>query len=314
MLVITAGSLMHMLIAVGLLFTVYAVRGELVERPGAEVAVQDNGPADEAGLQLGRHRAQHRRGDRRRLRDELGAARPDARAGRRRPDRRRARWRAVDDRGGARARTPTRPARRSASAYLGVGSRTASALGRDVDSATPRPPASSTSFPSAWESTKGVVKVLNPVNIWDQLTGETDGPGDAADDCRRRDAGQRDDRGDRVGLVGVLLLLAALNVFVGVFNMFPLLPLDGGHAAIATYERIRESQRSPLLRRRLQADAVRDGRDRGASAAVHVRSLPRHHPAAAMITGTVSERRKTRQIHVGSVAVGGGAPDHRCSR
>ena len=38
----------------------------------------------------------------------------------------------------------------------------------------------------------------------------------------------------------MLYLLAALNVFVGVFNMFPLLPLDGGHAAIATYERIRE--------------------------------------------------------------------------
>ena len=31
-----------------------------------------------------------------------------------------------------------------------------------------------------------------------------------------------------------------LNVFVGVFNMLPLLPLDGGHAAIATYERVRE--------------------------------------------------------------------------
>jgi membrane-associated protease RseP (regulator of RpoE activity) len=30
-----------------------------------------------------------------------------------------------------------------------------------------------------------------------------------------------------------------VNVSVGVFNMFPLLPLDGGHAAIATYERIR---------------------------------------------------------------------------
>ena len=29
-------------------------------------------------------------------------------------------------------------------------------------------------------------------------------------------------------------------MFVGVFNMFPLLPLDGGHAAIATYERVRE--------------------------------------------------------------------------
>ena len=38
----------------------------------------------------------------------------------------------------------------------------------------------------------------------------------------------------------LLLLLASFNVFVGVFNMFPLLPLDGGHAAIATYERVRE--------------------------------------------------------------------------
>jgi membrane-associated protease RseP (regulator of RpoE activity) len=27
---------------------------------------------------------------------------------------------------------------------------------------------------------------------------------------------------------------------VGVFNMMPLLPLDGGHAAIACYERFRE--------------------------------------------------------------------------
>jgi membrane-associated protease RseP (regulator of RpoE activity) len=26
---------------------------------------------------------------------------------------------------------------------------------------------------------------------------------------------------------------------VGIFNMFPLLPFDGGHAAIATYERLR---------------------------------------------------------------------------
>ena len=46
--------------------------------------------------------------------------------------------------------------------------------------------------------------------------------------------------GDAEGFIGVLFLLAALNVFVGVFNMFPLLPLDGGHAAIATYERVRE--------------------------------------------------------------------------
>jgi membrane-associated protease RseP (regulator of RpoE activity) len=37
----------------------------------------------------------------------------------------------------------------------------------------------------------------------------------------------------------VLLLIASLNIFVGVFNMFPLLPLDGGHIAIVIWERIR---------------------------------------------------------------------------
>ncbi|MDQ1439034.1 MAG: hypothetical protein QOK43_2663 [Acidimicrobiaceae bacterium] len=41
------------------------------------------------------------------------------------------------------------------------------------------------------------------------------------------------------GLRDVLILLAGINVFVGVFNMIPLLPFDGGHVAIATYEAIR---------------------------------------------------------------------------
>ena len=36
-----------------------------------------------------------------------------------------------------------------------------------------------------------------------------------------------------------LLLLAIVNISVGVLNLIPLLPLDGGHAAIAIYERIR---------------------------------------------------------------------------
>jgi membrane-associated protease RseP (regulator of RpoE activity) len=36
-----------------------------------------------------------------------------------------------------------------------------------------------------------------------------------------------------------ILTLASLNVFIGVFNLFPLLPLDGGHIAIAWYERAR---------------------------------------------------------------------------
>ncbi len=37
----------------------------------------------------------------------------------------------------------------------------------------------------------------------------------------------------------LLALFFSLNMFIGIFNMLPLLPLDGGHAAIAVYERIR---------------------------------------------------------------------------
>ncbi|MQA12163.1 MAG: zinc metalloprotease [Pseudonocardiaceae bacterium] len=37
-----------------------------------------------------------------------------------------------------------------------------------------------------------------------------------------------------------LLLLAMLNFFVGVFNLLPLLPMDGGHIAVLFYERIRD--------------------------------------------------------------------------
>ena len=37
----------------------------------------------------------------------------------------------------------------------------------------------------------------------------------------------------------VLLIVASLNIFVGAFNLLPLLPLDGGHLAVVIYERFR---------------------------------------------------------------------------
>jgi membrane-associated protease RseP (regulator of RpoE activity) len=44
----------------------------------------------------------------------------------------------------------------------------------------------------------------------------------------------------RAGVAPALGFLAVLNIFIGLFNLIPLLPFDGGHIAIATYERLRE--------------------------------------------------------------------------
>tara|TARA_Y100000766_G_scaffold205667_1_gene177504 strand:+ start:2881 stop:4146 length:1266 start_codon:yes stop_codon:yes gene_type:complete len=41
------------------------------------------------------------------------------------------------------------------------------------------------------------------------------------------------------GWTGLFLFLATINVFIGIFNLIPLLPLDGGHVMIAFYERLR---------------------------------------------------------------------------
>lgn len=45
--------------------------------------------------------------------------------------------------------------------------------------------------------------------------------------------------GEQAGWAGVLALLATVNIFLGLINLVPLLPFDGGHIAVATYEEIR---------------------------------------------------------------------------
>ena len=42
------------------------------------------------------------------------------------------------------------------------------------------------------------------------------------------------------GMLGFLLFFVGINITIGIFNLLPLLPLDGGHVVVATYERIRE--------------------------------------------------------------------------
>ena len=73
-------------------------------------------------------------------------------------------------------------------------------------------------FPTSWEMTKGAVRVLNPVNIITHVAGTND-------DLETRPTtlvgvtSVSDDVGRSEGIVGILYLLAVLNVFVGVFNM-----------------------------------------------------------------------------------------------
>lgn len=59
-------------------------------------------------------------------------------------------------------------------------------------------------------------------------------------------------QGAGYGIGTLLTILMAVNIFVGVFNLAPMLPLDGGYIAIATYERLR-SRRG----RRYHADVNR---------------------------------------------------------
>lgn len=91
---------------------------------------------------------------------------------------------------------------------------------------------------SVWATFEGIATVANPFNQIEQLTNSD------ADPATRPTtvvgitmiAG---DIGEEYGIWAVLEILAAINIFVGIFNLFPMLPFDGGHAAIATYERLR---------------------------------------------------------------------------
>ena len=55
------------------------------------------------------------------------------------------------------------------------------------------------------------------------------------------------------GWIAVVGLLLVLNVFIGLVNLAPLLPFDGGHIAVATFEKIW----SVVTRRKVQVDAAK---------------------------------------------------------
>jgi membrane-associated protease RseP (regulator of RpoE activity) len=87
--------------------------------------------------------------------------------------------------------------------------------------------------------------ILSPSGLsgyWKTITGGEDAENPDAESARFlspvgfvRLGGQAADD----SLFSVLALLIAINLFVGLFNLLPLLPLDGGHVAIAVYEAVR---------------------------------------------------------------------------
>ncbi len=96
-----------------------------------------------------------------------------------------------------------------------------------------------------WASVVGVGHLFSPSGVaqrFNQVTSAKAADQAAANGTRVesivgavRTAGQA----AHAGLGDLLAILISINLFVGVFNLFPMLPLDGGHVAIAVYEKVR---------------------------------------------------------------------------
>jgi membrane-associated protease RseP (regulator of RpoE activity) len=81
-----------------------------------------------------------------------------------------------------------------------------------------------------------------PHEVHQILTGKQRGDQSAASVVDvARVSGQISSSGASVGeiVASLLLILAELNLFIGIFNLLPLLPLDGGHVAILAFEEAR---------------------------------------------------------------------------
>jgi len=150
--------------------------------------------------------------------------------------------------------------------FLGVGQQTPPVRLGPLDAARQTV---STFGTVAIESLKGLGRFFSPAGLsryWEQVTstpptGDEEPPVDGAirpldrDAPLPRSADAAADQDRVISILGVIqlgsqaadsgvatlvFLLILVNVFLGLVNLVPLLPFDGGHAAVATYEAIRE--------------------------------------------------------------------------
>ena len=232
LLVITAGSLMHMVIALTLFIGVYAAAGRLGETGSVRIvyAPVSGSPAAEIGLREG-DVISAIDGQVLKSRDDLVTAITSNAPGE---------VIAIDiERDGVKqsfeatlAANPTDATR----GYLGVGTESMDYIKQSVPSAFVY--AVRDGAQAIVGSVKALPQIFNPANAINSLRDSVADP--ATRPSTIVGASQvGGEAGERDGLKGVLMMLAYVNVFVGVFNMFPSLPFDGGHAAVATYERLR---------------------------------------------------------------------------
>ena len=232
LLVITAGSLMHMVIALALFVGVYAAAGRLGETGSVRIvyAPVSGSPAAQIGLREG-DVISAINGEVLKSREDLVAAITSNAPGKL--------ITVQIDRGGEQQTLEATLAANPVDAtlgYLGVGTESVDYIKQSLPSAVIY--AVRDGAQAIVGSVQALPKIFNPANAINSIRDS------AADPSTRPstvvgasqvggEAGKRD------GLKGVLMMLAYVNVFVGVFNMFPSLPFDGGHAAVATYERLR---------------------------------------------------------------------------
>jgi membrane-associated protease RseP (regulator of RpoE activity) len=128
-----------------------------------------------------------------------------------------------------------------------------------VDATRPVPTAVGRAFTEtgsiAWQSLTAIGRFFTPGNVsryTDSLTGQTE-PSDDTRFLSPVGATRVASSAVEEGLREVVFFLVLINIFVGVFNMLPVPPFDGGHVAIATYEKVASGIRG----RRVQVDMAK---------------------------------------------------------
>ena len=123
------------------------------------------------------------------------------------------------------------------------------------------PAPSATSFHTIWQVTDqevtgigqtfsphGIASVLHQVTNAKAAQSAANNPGSAPRPVSIVGIANLGAQSEQAGLASVLMLLIAINIVFGILNMLPMIPLDGGHVAIAAYEWVRTKKGQPYYR------------------------------------------------------------------